>query len=119
MVYMIILVVHDIEKFEDVMDAWKTAGVPGVTILPSIGMKKLRDERALREDMPLMPMLSSLFEQDEELNRTLFTIVDGEEIVDRVVESTQSVLGNLNQPNNGVMVVLPAARAYGINRKAI
>jgi hypothetical protein len=117
MIYLIILVVHDVERFEDVMNAWHTAGVSGVTILPSIGMKRINDERALREDLPLMPMLSSLFEHEEELNRTLFTIVEGDELKEKVIAATQATVGDLDLPNTGVMAILPVAQAYGLHRR--
>lgn len=117
MYYLVILVVHDVERFEDVLHAWHDAGVSGVTILPSVGLKRVGDELALREDMPLMPMLSSLFKQEEELNRTLFSIVEGEDLVDQVVAATIATLGDLDEPNTGVMVVLPASRAYGLHRR--
>jgi hypothetical protein len=116
--YLILLVVHDTEKFGDVLNAWRDAGVSGVTVLPSIGMQRLDDERALREDMPLMPMISSLFEQDEVLNRTLFSMVEGDELVDKVVVATTATLGDLDEPNSGVMAVLPISRVYGLHRKA-
>ncbi len=117
MIYLVILIVHDLEKFEDVLHAWRDAEVNGVTVLPSIGMQRMDEERALREDMPLLPMLSSLFEQDEVLNRTLMTIVEGEDKLDKVVAATTATLGDLDEPNSGVMVVLPAARAYGLHRR--
>ena len=117
MVYLIILVVHDIEKLEDLLLAWEKAGTSGITVLPSIGMKKMDEVKALREDLPLLPMLSSLFEQDEELNRTVFTIVEGDELMEAVVIATETILGNLDLPNTGVMVVLPAIKAFGLHRK--
>lgn len=116
MYFFMILVVHDVEKFEDVLVAWRDAGVTGVTILPSLGMASMDKERALREDMPLMPLISNLFAEDEVLNRTLFSVVQGKELVDRVVQATQSILGDLNSPNNGIMAVLPVEQAFGLNR---
>lgn len=116
MFYFVILVIHDVEKFEEVLAAWREAGVTGVTILPSLGMDSLDKERALREDMPLMPFIGDLFAEDEVLNRTLFSVVEGKELVGRVVEATQSILGDLNSPNNGIMAVLPVEQAFGLHR---
>jgi nitrogen regulatory protein PII len=117
MYYFVILVVHDVEKFEEVIQAWRDAGVTGATILPSLGVASMDNERALREDLPLMPLISNLFAEDEVLNRTLFSIVEGKELVDRVVKSTQDILGDLNSPNNGVLAVLPVEQAFGLHRK--
>lgn len=118
MYFVMILVVHNLEKFEDVLHAWRDAGANGMTVLPSIGLQRLDKEYALRDDMPLMPLLSSLFEQNEVLNRTVFTIVEGEPMVDQIVQATQNTLGDLDEPNSGVMAVIPAAQAYGLHRKA-
>ncbi len=116
MIYMAILVVHDIEKLEDVIASWREAGVSGATILPSLGLASFDKKRALREDMPLMPLLNAIFEEDEELNRTIFSIIDGKETLDRMVEATQRALGDLNSPNNGVMAILPVEAAFGLCR---
>ncbi len=116
MYYFMILVVHDVEKFEEVLVSWRDAGVTGVTILPSLGMASMDKERALREDMPLMPLIGNLFAEDEVLNRTLFSVVQGKELVDRVIHATQSILGDLNSPNNGIMAILPVEQAFGLNR---
>lgn len=117
MKYLVILVVHDIEKLEDVISGWRGAGVGGATILPSLGLASLDKKRALREDMPLMPLMDTIFEEDEELNRTLFTIIDGKETMEKVVKATQDILGDLNSPNNGVMAVIPVEAAYGLHRR--
>lgn len=116
--YIILFVLHDCEKMEDLLDAWEEAGVRGATILRSSGMGRLH-QMTLRDDLPLMPSLDSLFDHEEYLNRTLFTVVDDEAMIDRLVEVTQGVVGNLSQPETGFMVVLPALRAYGLNKDLV
>ena len=113
--YMILFVLHDIDFCDDILEAWEDAGIRGVTILPSTGLARIR-EAALREDLPLFPSLGDIFKQHENLNRTFFTIVENEAMIDAVVHATESVLGDLNQPNTGIMIVLPAARVYGLHR---
>ncbi len=115
MIYLLLFVLHDPEKVEDLLDAWEATGVNGVTILRSTGLGRLRGLE-LRDDFPLIPSLSSLFEHEEYLNRTLFTVVDGDDLVDRLVAAAQDVVGDLSQPNTGLLVVLPVARAYGLKK---
>lgn len=115
--YFILCVLHDYEHLEEVLDAWEEAGVGGVTILPSMGLKRYRDKAALRDDLPLIPGLDDLLERYENTNRTLFTVVKDEAMVDQVVAATESVTGDLNLPNTGILVVLPVARAYGLHRR--
>jgi len=115
--YMVMFVLHDPSFLKEVLEAWDAAGVSGVTIFPSTGLRRLQSLDVLREDIPLIPSLEDLLQQEERLNRTLFTIVEGDEMVDKVVNATQSVIGDLNNPNTGILSVLPVVKTYGLNRK--
>lgn len=117
--YMILLVLHDPNLLRDILEAWEKAGVYGITILLSTGLKRITARDVLREDLPLIPSLEDLIQQEERLNRTLFTIVKDDEMVDKVVEATQSITGDLNLPNTGILTVLPVALAYGLDRKTM
>jgi len=119
MTYMILLVLHDPNLLKDVLQAWEKAGVNGITILPSTGLKRLKAADALREDLPLIPSLEDLLQQEENLNRSLFTIVRDEAMVDQVVEATQKITGDLNLPNTVILAVLPVAKVYGLDRKTL
>ncbi len=111
--YMILFVLHDLDHFEDILDAWEDAGAPGMTMLPSTGLGRMR-KSALREDLPLIPRLDDLLTHQEIHSHTIFTVVDDESLIDRILEATQAVVGDLNQPNTGILIALPVARAYGI-----
>ena len=115
--YMVMFVLHDPCFLREVLEAWDAAGVSGITIFPSTGLRRLQTLDVLREDIPLIPSLEDLIQQEERLNRTLFTIVDGDEMVEKVVKATQSVIGDLNNPNTGILTVLPVVKVYGLNRK--
>lgn len=113
--YFIIFVLQEIEKFEEVIHAWKTAGVSEITILPSVSQVRIDEKPALQEDFPLIPNLEDIFEADERQNRTLFAIVKSEEAVNTVYEATKSIVGDLSSPGIGSLIVLPVSKAYGFN----
>lgn len=115
--YMVLFVLHDQNLLQDVLDAWEKAGVCGITVLFSTGLKRMQSRDVLREDLPLIPSLDDLVAQEEQLNRTLMTVVQDDALVDAVVAATQEVTGDLNLPNTGILTVLPVARAYGLDRK--
>lgn len=115
--FMIVFVLNDIDRLHDLLSAWDDVGVSGVTILYSTGLGHIRQQFGLRDDLPLFPNLKSLLEQEAVLNRTLFTMVETEEMVDQVVAVTQEIIGDLDQPNTGVLAVVPLARVYGIKRR--
>jgi len=109
-------VLHDTSKLEDVMKGWNDAGVNGITILLSTGYRSITKSNILREDMPLIFNFEDIKQHEECTNRTLLSVVKDESIVDKVVEVTQKLVGDLNQPNTGILTVIPVARAYGMDR---
>lgn len=113
--YFLLFVLHEPEFCDEVMTAWEKSGVKGITILPSTGVNRM-SKRGLLEDMPLMPSLEDFFNSHEIGNRTLFTIVESEEIIDQVVEATENIVGKLDQPNTGIIIVLPVIKSYGLKK---
>jgi nitrogen regulatory protein P-II 1 len=113
---MILFVLHDTEKLDEVLAAWQEAGAPGVTVLESTGVGRIRQNEALREDTPLMPSLEDFYPDPEHMSRTMFTILN-DELVQKVIEATVQVVGNLNEPNTGLLVVLPTVAAYGLEKR--
>jgi nitrogen regulatory protein PII len=116
--YMIVFVLHDPERIKEVMQAWELAGVSGVTLYVSAGIGRLKAAYLMREDLPLMPSLEDFMESPERYNRTLMTIVKDETMVDRVVETTTQIIGDLDDPNSGILAVIPLSRVYGLNRRS-
>ena len=114
---MIMFILNNPDQCQEVLDAWESAGARGITILPSTGLGRIRAKFGLKDDLPLMPRLEDFFQQEENLHRTLVAIVRERLVVDNIVHATQSVLGDLNRPNTGILVVLPVLEAYGLDRK--
>jgi len=110
---MILFVLNDPAKMQDLLDAWKEAGVTGATVLFSTGMGRLHQSAGLRDDLPLMPSLSDFYDNDQELSRTLFTIIR-DELVGQIISATEKVVGDLNTPGNGILIVLPADSVHGL-----
>lgn len=115
--YMVLFVLHDQNLLQDVLDAWEEAGVSGITVLFSTGLKRMQSRDVLREDLPLIPSLDDLVAQEEQFNRTLMTVIQDDTLLDAVVSATQAVTGDLNLPNTGILTVLPVVKAYGLDRK--
>lgn len=114
--FMIVLILNNPDQCQDLLDAWDEAGAPGVTVLSSTGLGQIRSRMGLQEDVPLMPSLDDFFQQDENLHPTLIAIVRERSIVDAIIRATQSILGDLNRPNTGILVILPVLEAYGLDR---
>lgn len=116
MKYFVLFVLNDTSKCDDLLDSWEKAGVKGITILASTGLGRIRQNVALQDDFPMFPSLSHIMEHSETLSRTFFTIVEGEEMVELVHTNTEAVVGNLNLPNTGILIAMPATKVYGLNK---
>ncbi len=116
--FLILLVLHDPDLCWEVVSAWEQAGATGITLLPSTGPGRIRRGAGPREDLPLIPSLADLLGEDEVRNQTLFTVVRDGTIKDKIIAETQHITGDLNQPNTGVLFVMPVAEAYGLDREA-
>lgn len=114
MYHMILLIVNNPDRCPDVLDAWESAEVPGITILESTGLGNIR-QAGIRDDIPLMPSLADLLRTKEHRHRTMFTVVEGEEKVQEVIQVTQEIMGDLEQPHNGALFVLPVSRVVGLH----
>lgn len=115
--YLILFVLDDPNKLKDVLESWDNAGVKGITIFPSTGIGRLKKDDLFLEDMPLIPSLEDLMQAHERSNRTLFSLVEGEEMVDLLIKATEAVTGDLDDPDTGILAVIPVARTYGLHRK--
>lgn len=116
--FLILFVLHDSSKLEEVINAWNNAGVCGVTILLSTGYHRISKSNILQDDLPLIFNLEDILQHEESTNRTMFSVVKDEATVDKVIEATEALVGNLNLPNTGILSVLPVTRSYGVERES-
>ncbi len=111
---MVMLVMERFGKTTEVMEAWQAAGVSGITVWESRGRGRMHADAGLRDDFPIIPSLATLLRTQEEEHRTIFTLVDGDEMVDRLIEITEEITGGLDGPNKGILLVLPVLRTVGV-----
>lgn len=112
--FLVLYVLNDPENLDALLNAWEDVGVSGVTILLSKGLVRFRESGGVwREDFPLFPSLENFREHIENTNRTLFSIVEDEAMVERLVKATEKVVGSLSQPGTGIMAVIPWRACMG------
>ena len=114
MPHLIVFVLDCRDQCPDVLSAWEEAGAPGVTILESLGLGRLRV--AMRDDLPLMPSLDDLLGRSELRHRTLFTVVQDEATLDRIIAATQRIVGDFGRPHSGLLFTVELDRVLGLKR---
>jgi hypothetical protein len=108
-------ILDHVAQMPHVLKAWEDAGAPGITILDSTGVNRLR-QAGFRDDLPLIPSLTDLLEEKSIEHRTLLMIVQTEEDVDRYVDAALAIIGDFNAHHTGILCVWPLARVYGLDR---
>jgi nitrogen regulatory protein PII len=116
MPHLIVFVLDDPDRCQDILDAWEAAGAPGVTILDSSGLGRVR-RAVIRDDAPLMPSLSDLFRRQEDRHRTLFSVVKDLSQVEAIAQATQAITGELDRGHTGLLFVVPVSRVYGLEKE--
>jgi nitrogen regulatory protein PII len=114
MAHLVVFVLDNLEQCSSILEAWDESGVPGVTILESTGLGRLRG--VLRDDIPLFPSLRDLLASRELHHRTLFAVVEDEATVDRVIAATERVIGDFTLHHTGLLFVVPVTRVLGLER---
>jgi hypothetical protein len=110
---LVILIVDDPSKVDDVISAWIEAGVTGASSFDTYGSGRLLPGE-LREDLPLFPSLSDLIQGREEHNRLLISVVADEFSVERLVAVTEMVVGKLADHHTGIMFTMPVTKVWGL-----
>jgi nitrogen regulatory protein PII len=115
MSYLVVLIVDNPDDCPHILDRWSESGVTGATILESTGMGRIL-RAGLRDDIPLLPSLADFLDGRDEPHRTVLSVVEDQETVDKMVAAAQKIIGDLDDPHTGFLFVVPVVQAYGLGR---
>lgn len=105
---MLVAVVNDPEKLDEILSGFLELGITGATIIGSEGMGRL-----LSHDIPIFAGLQTLISRSRPQNRTIFSVVDDEK-VESAMALLQDVCGNLDAPATGIAFTIPVGRVVGL-----
>jgi nitrogen regulatory protein P-II 1 len=117
MAHLLVFVLDNPEQCPDILEAWEEAGASGVTILESTGLGRLSG--VVRDDLPLFPALRDLLTSQELHHRTLFTVIEDEATLERIIAATERVIGDLTRDHTGFLFVVPVTRVLGLEKRGL
>jgi len=106
---LLIFVLNNEELLEEVMEAYIEAGITGSTILDSEGMG-----RFLSYEVPLFAKFKDFMKGNKPYNKTIFSVVYSNEVVQRAKELVDDIVGGLENTGAGIMFTLPVDWAVGL-----
>ncbi len=114
---LVVVIVTEMQVCHDVIRLWEEIGVPGATILDSIGMRHLQRRQAHRDDLPFMPSLRAMMEQEEYNHRTVFSVVPDGFDLDNLIRRTEELVGDFEAEHTGLLFVVPVTQVRGLRQR--
>jgi CBS domain-containing protein len=112
MLTLVIVILHNLDLLPDLLNAWKQAGIPGVTILPSMGGFQV----GAQLQRGGLASLLNIVDQANPQQRMLFSVVDNEDTLGIAISEAERVVGGFDRPNSGILFTLPVGKALGLKK---
>jgi len=108
----IIVILHNPDTLPKLLKAWNKAGVPGVTILPSMGGFQAQ-KNAGRAGLGV---LINMFTQEDPGQRTVISLIDEEETLQRAISEADRVVKGFDSPRSGILFTFPIGDVLGLQK---
>jgi len=110
---LLLFVLNKEELIEKVLEKFVELGVPGATIIDTVGMG-----RVLSQEIPIFAGFVDLMAGARPSNKTVFTLVRDDSVQD-IVKGIEEVVGDLDQPGTGIVFTVPVEDFKGIAREPL
>ena len=108
--YALFIVLNEVDYLDTILDKFMEVGVKGATILDSQGMGGAMADR----NLPLFGSLKTLFDGARPFNKTIFSVIPNEELLNSTVAAVKEVAGSIEKPSAGFMFTMPVANVYSL-----
>ncbi len=106
------VILHDLTYMPEILESWKEIGVPGVTILHSIGGFQASE---LVRKSGLGGFLK-MFEEVRSPQRTLFSLIDDQAMLEQAISEADRVVKGFDRPRSGILFTLPIGQVLGLQK---
>ena len=110
-IYILVMVLNKEEYLDDILDKLAELGVTGGTIIDSTGMA---EQLFCNERIPIVGGLRQIFEQCRTSNKTLFSIIENKETLNKAQKVVQGEICDFNDPGIGISFSVPVENVIGI-----
>lgn len=109
----LVIVLNKMEYLDDILDCFVEIGVKGATIIDSQGMGSAITNSG-RGSEAMFGAIRSFLDNARPYNKTIFTVIEDEEMLAEAVKIVKEILGDINKPGKGMMFTLPVGNIYGM-----
>ncbi len=109
---LLVVILHNLDLLPELLEAWKNAGIPGITLLPSSG----GFQAAKQLQRSGLSGLLSVFESNSPQQRMLLSLIDDKETLAVAISEAERVVGGFDRPNSGILFTLEVGKALGLRK---
>ncbi|MDR7869370.1 MAG: hypothetical protein RIN55_00825 [Tissierellaceae bacterium] len=115
-IQVLFIVLNEVDYLNDILEGFVDVGVSGATVLDSQGMASFIVNNS-NKSVPLFGYLKSMLEDSLPYNKTIFTVLENEALVEKAVAVVQDIVGEINSSNVGFMFTIPIGKTYPMKFK--
>lgn len=113
--YVLFIVLNSTEYLDDILAKFVEIGVRGATILDSQGMASAIVS-ARNYNIPLFGLFESLIDNGRPYNKTIFTVLEDQELVDKAIAVVRDVTNDSSKTGVGFMFTVPIINTYKLDK---
>jgi len=110
--YLLVNVLEQPEHLVAILEGFAKIGIKGSTVMNSTGMGRVLMQAGTNG--PAMEKISEMIANGESSNKTIFTVVKEEELLDKAIDIVKSLCGDLCEPGKGILFAIPLAHVDGL-----
>lgn len=110
--YVLFIVLNEIEYLTDILKRMREVGLRGATVIESAGSAKVIEGDIYTSS--ILANIVNVMEGNRKASRVIFSLIERDDQVRKAMDEVQKILGgDLKKPNLGMMFVLPVEHFRG------
>ncbi len=109
---LMVIILKNVDTLEELLTQLGNAGIRGATILDSTGMASELARSNGEDDLSFVSALRAYLNPEHEKNKTILTVMQAEQVL-VAKDIVEAVVGDLSQPNTGIIFTVPIASIFG------
>jgi nitrogen regulatory protein PII len=109
---LLVAIINDPDNIDSILDEFYELGVKGATVVDSTGMAHIMADR-----VPFFARFSNLGEENPSGNKTIYVLLNSDEVLKKAVEAIERVTGDLRRPDTGVVFTVPVDFCKGLEKE--
>jgi CBS domain-containing protein len=109
---LLVVILHNMDLLPELLEAWSKVGIPGTTLLPSVGGYQAVNQL----NRGGLANLLSILEQASPNQRMIMSLIDNKETLSIGISEAERVVGGFDRPDSGILFTLEVGNALGLRK---